>query len=153
MIGEIEVGFVVGRGGKQDALAGVARQIIAHGGPAPALAIPQVVTFVNDDDAVAAEVGQAVLRLGDGDDLGNQAVAVGVVFPHADEIFGAENEGFERARRVLEHAGQRGGHEGFAEADDVAEDDTAAFFQMPGGDANGGGLKFQQRCRACPAGW
>ena len=58
LVGEVEVGFVVGRGRKKDALAGVARDVIADGGPAPALAVPEVVAFVNDDDAVAAEVGQ-----------------------------------------------------------------------------------------------
>ena len=68
-------------------------------------------------------------------------------------FFGTKNEGFEGARRVLKHAGQRGGHEGFAETDDIAKDDTAALFQMPGRDANGGGLEFEQGVRACPAGW
>ena len=44
----------------------------------------------------------------------------------------------------MENTSERGRHQGFAEADDVAEYDTAAFFQMTCGDANGGGLKFQQ---------
>ena len=144
LVGEVEVGFVVGGGGDKDAPAGVARDVIADGGPAPALAIAEVMAFVNDGDAVAAEVGQSILGLGDGDDLGDQAVAVGVVFPHADEVFGAEDEGFEGARRVLKHAGQRGGHEGFAEANDVAQDHAAALFQVPGGDADRRGLKFEQ---------
>ena len=144
LVGEVEVGFVVGGGGDEDAPAGIARDVIADGGPAPALAIAEVMAFVNDGDAVAAEVGQSVLRLGDGDDLGDEAVAVGVVFPHADEVLRAEDEGFERAGRVLKHAGQRGGHEGFAEADDIAEHDAAALFQMPGRDANRSGLKFEQ---------
>jgi hypothetical protein len=36
------------------------------------------------------------------------------------------------------------GHEGFAEADDIAKHDTAALFKVPGRDANRGGLKFEQ---------
>ena len=54
LVREIKVGFVVGRGRKENALAGVARQIIAHGGPAAAVAVPQIVAFINDDDAVTA---------------------------------------------------------------------------------------------------
>jgi len=144
LVGEVEVGFVVGRGREQDAATGVAGQVIAHRGPAAAFTVPEVVAFVNDDDPVAAEVGQAVLRLGDGNDLGNEAVAVGVVFPHADQVFRAEDEGFKGARRVLKHAGQRGGHEGLAEADDVAQNDAAALFQVAGRNADRSGLKFQQ---------
>ena len=79
---EVEVGFVVRRGGKKDALAGVAREIIANGCPTTAFAIPQVVAFINDDDTVAAEIGQFVLRLRDGNHLGNQAVTVGIILPH-----------------------------------------------------------------------
>src|ERR1043166_139822 len=105
LVGEIEVGFVVGRRRNQDALGGVARQIIAHRRPAPAIAVPQVVAFVYDGDAITAEVGQTVLRLGDGDDLRDQAVAVSVVLPHADEILGTEDEGFERAWRVWKYTG------------------------------------------------
>ena len=100
--------------------------------------------FVNDGDAVAAEVRQGVLGLGDGHDFSDQAVAMGVVFPHADEILGAENECFKGARRVLKHAGQRGGHEGLTEADHVAQNHTATLFQMPGRDAHGSGLEFEQ---------
>ncbi len=65
LVGEVEVGFVVGGGGNKDAPAGVACDVIADGRPAPALAIAEVMAFVNDEDAVAAEVGQGVLRLGD----------------------------------------------------------------------------------------
>ena len=57
---------------------------------------------------------------------------MGVVFPHADKIFGAEDEGFKRTRRILEHAGKGCGHERLAKADDIAEDHAAAFFKMAG---------------------
>ena len=101
-------------------------------------------TFVYDGDAVAAEVRQGVLGLRDADDLGDEPVAVGVVFPHADEILGAENECFKGAGRVLKHAGQRGSHEGLAEANHVAQNHAAALFQMPGRDAHGSGLELEQ---------
>src|ERR1700691_386736 len=76
LVGEIKVGFVVGRGGKENDFASVAGQIIADSGPAATLAISQIVAFVNDYNAVTAKIGEAVLRLGDGDDFGDQAVAV-----------------------------------------------------------------------------
>ncbi len=69
---------------------------------------------------------------------------MGVVFPHADEVLGAEDQGFEGAGRVLKHAGQRGGHESLTEADDIAQHDAAALFQVTGRNANCGGLKFEE---------
>ena len=68
-----------------------------------------------------------------------------MVLPHADKVLGAEDEGFQGVRRVLEHAGESGRHEGFAEADHVADDDTAAFLQVAGGDLHGGGLEVEER--------
>ena len=40
-------------------------------------------------------------------------------------------------------AGDR--HEGFTEADNVADDDTAAFLQVASGDLHGGGLEVEKR--------
>ena len=85
-------------------------------------------TFVYDGDAVAAEVRQGVLGLRDADDLGDEPVAVGVVFPHADEMLGAKNQRFKGAWWVLKHAGQCCGHEGFAETDNIAKDDPTTLF-------------------------
>lgn len=144
LIAEVEIVLVVGRGRKEDTLASVPRNVVADDGPTAALAVSQVVAFVNDDDAEAAEFGQDVLRLGDRDNFGKQAVAVGVVLPHADEILRAEDECLEGARRVLEDTSQRGGHQCFAKSNDIAKDDTPALFQMPCRDANRCGLKFEQ---------
>ena len=95
LVGEVEVGLVVGRGRKQNALAGVARDVVANDGPTSAFAISQVVAFVNDDDAVATQVRQDALGLGDGHDFRDEAVTMCVVLPHADEILGAKDECFE----------------------------------------------------------
>jgi hypothetical protein len=48
-------------------------------------------------------------------------------------------------RRLLKHAGKRGRHECFAEADDIAQNHAAAFLKVPRGDADGGGLEVEQR--------
>ena len=79
----------------------------------------------------------------DGEHAGAQAVLVAVVFPHGDEVFGADNERFE-ALVILKDAGDGGGHQGFAETDDIADEDAAAFVEMVGGDLDGGGLKVKQ---------
>src|SRR5216683_967253 len=76
LVGQVQVGFVVRRGGKENALAGVARDVVADNGPATAVAIPEVVAFVENDDAVTAEFRKDALHLGSRDNLGNEPVAV-----------------------------------------------------------------------------
>ncbi len=87
--------------------------------------------FVNDDDPITAQLGENILRLGDGDNFGDEAKAVCVVFPHAHEVLRAKDECFQGSRRVLKHAGQRGGHECFSKSDYVAEDAAAWLLQVP----------------------
>jgi len=144
LVGQIEISLVVRRSRKEDALAGVAGDVVSHDRPAASFSVSQVVTFVNDDDAIATQVRQDVLGLGDRHDFRDQAVAMRVVFPHSDDILGTKNECFEGPRRILKHACQRRGHERFAEADDIAKDHATALFQMPRGDANGRRLKLKQ---------
>ena len=40
--------------------------------------------------------------------------------------------------------GEGGGHQGFAESDDIADEDAAALVEVMGGDLDGGGLKVEQ---------
>ena len=95
-------------------------------------AVAQVVALVDDEEAVAAHIGQFADGEADGEHAGAQAVLVAVVFPHRDEVFGADNERFE-ALVILKDAGDGGGHQGFAETDNVADEDAAAFVEMVGG--------------------
>ena len=97
--------------------------------------------IVNDDDAIWTKVRENILRLCDGDDFGEETVAMAVVLPHADEVLRANDERFQRARRVLENAGQRGGHERFSQADDIPQQHAPPFFQVAGRDLNRGFLE------------
>ena len=45
----------------------------------------------------------------------------------------------------LKDAGQGGRHEGLAESDYIADDDTAAFVEMVSSYLDGGFLKFERR--------
>ena len=54
LVGQVEVGLVVGRGGQQDALAVVLADVILDGAVALALAVAQVVAFVDQDEPIAA---------------------------------------------------------------------------------------------------
>ena len=87
--------------------------------------------------------GSSRMATADGEHAGAQAVLVAVVFPHGDEVLGADDERFE-ALVVLKDAGDGGGHQGFAETDDVADEDAAAFVEVVGGDLDGGGLEVKQ---------
>ena len=58
--GEVEIGFVVGRGREEDALALVLLDIFFDGLVASSFAVAQVVAFVDNDDAETAQVWQFV---------------------------------------------------------------------------------------------
>ena len=45
---------------------------------------------------------------------------------------------------VLEDAGQGGGHEGFAQADHVADENAAALVEVVGGDLHGLDLELEE---------
>ena len=100
--------------------------------------------LVDDHDAVAAQVREDGLGLRYGNDFSDQAMAVRVTLPHPHEIFRTKNERLQRVRWVLENPRERGGHDGFAETDDIAENHSAALLEMAGGNAHGGGLELQQ---------
>ena len=58
LTGQVQVGLVVGRCGKQDALAVVSADVLPNRAIPPALAVTQVVALVDDDQSVSAEIGQ-----------------------------------------------------------------------------------------------
>jgi hypothetical protein len=63
LIGEVQVSFVIGSCGNQDASTRIALDIITDRGPTPPFPVPEIVAFVNDSDTVAAQVRQDRLGL------------------------------------------------------------------------------------------
>ena len=61
LIGKIEVGLVVGRGRKQDALAFIFLDVFLDGPIAFSLAVTQVVAFVNEYQAIPAKLGSSLI--------------------------------------------------------------------------------------------
>ncbi len=55
LVGEVEVGLVVRRGGQQDALAVVLLDVLLDGPVALAFAVAEVVALVDEDQPVAAQ--------------------------------------------------------------------------------------------------
>ena len=58
LAGKVEVGLVVGRRRQEDALALVGADVFLNGAVTPAPAVAKVVALVDDDQPVAAQVGQ-----------------------------------------------------------------------------------------------
>ena len=69
-------------------------------------------------------------------------VAVGIVFPHGDEVLGADDQGFV-TEIVFKHSGQRGGHDGFSQAHHVADHHATTAVQMAGGNLDGAFLELE----------
>ena len=72
LVGQVEIGLVVGRGGKQDAFAFVLLDVFVDGAIALALAIAEVVAFVDQDEGDSGGVRAVrVMASADRDDLGH----------------------------------------------------------------------------------
>ncbi len=65
LIGEIEIGLVVRSRGKQDALAFVLPDIFLNGTIAFAVAVTEIMAFINNQQAEAAQSGQCIYNLTD----------------------------------------------------------------------------------------
>ena len=143
LAGEILVGLVVGRGREEDALAIVLADVFVDGAIGAALAVTQVVALVDDQQWKAAHIGQFFDCAGNREDLSSQTVLYAVVFPHWDKVFGTDDQCLQ-ALVVLKDAGEGGGHECFAETDDIADEDAAALVEVMGGDLDGGRLEFEE---------
>ena len=140
---QVQVRLVVGGRRQQDALAVVLPDVLLNRAVAPAPAVPQVVALVDQHQAVAAQVGQFLKHPAHRQDAGAHPVPLPVVLPHGDEVPGAEDQRLQPVV-VLEHPRQRGGHEGLAQADDVADDHAAPPVQVVRGDLHGGGLEVEE---------
>ena len=143
LIREIEVGLVVGRSRQQNDATVVRRDILGDGAIAAALAIPQVVALVDQNQAESAEAGKFPLNLGDREDLCPQPIFLAVILPHADQVLRADDKRLDPVI-VLKDARQRGCHERLAQPDHVADDHAAAFVQMVRRDFNGRLLKLEE---------
>ena len=67
LVGNVGKLLVEGRGGERDGELGVLRDVVAESEEATALAVPQVVAFVHDNEAVADELRQIVHGLAEGE--------------------------------------------------------------------------------------
>lgn len=129
LVRQVVIGLVVGRGREQDHAAFVFLDVLLDRPVALALPVAQVVALVDDHEPVPAQLGKLAGRPGDGEDLGPQAVPVGIVLPHGHEVLGAEDEGLE-PMVVLEHSSQGRGHEGLPQAHHITHENPAALVQV-----------------------
>ena len=108
-----------------------------------ALAVAEVVAFVDQHQPVSPELGQFPDGHAEGEHLGPQAVLLPVVLPHRHEVLRADDERLEVVV-ILEDAGHGGGHERLAEANHVADQHAAALVEVVGGDLDRCFLELEQ---------
>ena len=140
---QVSVALVVRGGREQDDLAVVLGDVLLNGAVPLPLAVPEVVTLIDQHQLVSFLVRELLGHLTDRQHLGGQAVLIDVVVPHRHQVDRADDQ---RTRRVhlLHHPDQRGGHQRLAQADHVAEHDAAALVEMMRGNLHGGGLVGEQ---------
>lgn len=130
LVREVEIRFVVGSRGQQDTAAIVRLDVCLDRLVDFALTVSQVVRLVQKYQFIAFQVGQFAHRLRCGDNLAAKPVGLAILLPHFDEVLRTQDQGFHR-EVVLEHPRQGGRHHGFAESDDIADNDAAALVKMP----------------------
>ena len=143
LAGQVLVGLVVRRGGKQDALAVILVDVLADGAVPLALWVAQIVALVDDHDAIATQVLQCILHTAEGQHTRPQAVFVLIVFPHRHQILRANDEGL-HVVGVLQDSRQGRCHQSLAESHHIPDQHPAPLVEMVRGDLHGGGLKLQQ---------
>ena len=144
MVGKVKVGLIVRGCREEHASARVAGYVVPDDHPAAALAVAEVMAFIDDHYSVAPKIGQDRLGLGDRDDLRDEAVPVGVVLPHADKVLRADDQALEGVRRVLENPAQGRRHERLAQTHDITKDNAASVLKVAGGNAHRRRLKIEQ---------
>ena len=84
LIGQVEIGLVVGRGGEQNDPAVVGADVLGDGPIATSLAVAKIVAFVDEHQAEATQCREvrAVTRVMD-NTLARKAILLPIVFPHA----------------------------------------------------------------------
>ena len=143
LIGDIGEFLVERRGREQHGELRVLRDVISDGEIATALAIPQVVAFVNDHEPMADELREIIHNFAKRHDAPAQSVALAVVLPHWHKIRRTQDEGLQVVA-VFHQSGERRRHESFSKTDHVTEQHAATFFQMSGGNEHGGALEWEK---------
>ena len=108
-----------------------------------ALAVPEIVAFVDDDQPVAAQVGELADHPAEGQYPGPQLILIHVVFPHGDEVLGADDERFQPVV-ILEDASDGGSHECLAKSHDIPDKHAVALVQVMGRYLDGCCLEVEQ---------
>ncbi len=143
LIGEIEIGLVVWRGGQQDDPTVIGVDVLGDGTIALAFPVAKVMAFVDEHKTIAAQVRKFALDVCHRQDFGSQPILLAVVLPHRHQVLRAEDEGFD-AVVILEDPGQGRCHQGLPEADDIADYDAATFVEMMCGDLDSRLLELEQ---------
>ena len=143
LAGKVQVGLIVRRGGKKNALTLVRINVFLDGAVALAFAVAQVVAFIDEHQAIAPEVREFPGDLADGEHLRAKPVLHPVVFPHFDEVLGTDNQSFESVV-VFEDAGQGGCHQCLAKTHHIADENPAPFIEMVRGDLYRSGLELKE---------
>ena len=143
LVGQVRIGLVVRRRRQQDAPALVLPDVLLNRAVSLALTVPQVVALVDQHQAVAAQVRQIREHAAHRQHAGAHPVPFAVVLPHGDEVLRADDQRLQPVV-VLEHARERGGHEGLAQPDDVADEHAAPLVQMMRGDLHGRRLEVEK---------
>ena len=149
LVGQVQIRLVVRRRRQQDATALVLPDVLLNRAVAPALTVPQVVALVDQHQAVAAQVRQICEHPAHRQHTGAHPVPLAVVLPHGDEVLRADDQRLQPVV-VLEHARQRGGHEGLAQPDDVADEHAAPLVQVMRGDLHGRRLEVEKLVAEVP---
>jgi len=106
-------------------------------------AIAEILALVDDDQAVAPEVGQLSHHLPQGDDPGGELVFVNVPLPHVAQ-FGWTNDQGVAVIVLLHDSGHGGSHQGFAKAHDISKKHTSPPVQVVSSKRHGLDLKIEQ---------
>ncbi|OQC24337.1 MAG: hypothetical protein BWX70_02640 [Verrucomicrobia bacterium ADurb.Bin070] len=109
LVREVEIRLVVGRRGKEDYAAVVGGDILGDRAVAAALAVAQIVAFIDQDQTVAAQIRQFSLNLCDRQNVCAEPVFLFVVLPHVDQILGADDERLDTVI-ILKNTGERRRH-------------------------------------------
>src|SRR5262249_27025403 len=117
---------------------------LVDGAIAFALAVSQVVAFVENNEAEAAgNIGQVTRDTAQRNDLGLQTISFGVVLPHLDEVLRTKDERADAAF-VLNHASERRRHQRLAEPHHVSDENAAALIDVMSRNSNCRTLKLKE---------
>ena len=99
--------------------------------------------LINQNNPVPGQVRQISNDCAQGHDLRSHPVEVNIVFPHRDQILRAEDERLQVVV-VLEDTCYRGGHEGLAKANHIANEHAAALVEVMRGNFDRSNLKVEE---------